>query len=306
VSLESYTFEFYALGSDCKLQLFAPSRSMAQDAAAAAEREAARIEARYSRYRDDSELSRINAVAKAGGSLSVDSETAGLIDYAYACHRKSGGLFDITSGLLRRAWNFSSDKLPDDETIATLLPRIGLEKVQWHPPTLTFTIPNMELDLGGIGKEYAADRAAALCNTFGIEHGLVDFGGDIRLIGLRPNGELWRIGVRHARSATVPMAIVDLGSGAIATSGDYERFMDVDGERYCHIVNPRTGRPAQGLRSVSVVANDCLVAGSLATTAMLKGRDGIEWLRTLGVRHVFMDEDGVVGGTEATDFMPSC
>jgi FAD:protein FMN transferase len=304
--MELYTFEFHVLGSDCTLQLFAPNRSLAQDAAVAAEREAARIEARYSRYRDDSELSRINAVAKTGGSVSVDAETAGLLDYAYACYRKSGGLFDITCGVLRRAWNFSSGKLPRDETIAALLPRIGLEKIQWCRPKLTFTMPDMELDLGGIGKEYAADRAATQCGAMGVQHGLIDFGGDIRLIGPRPCGKPWRIGIRHPRSSTVPMAVVELGSGAIATSGDYERFMEVGGQHYCHILDPRTGQPAQGLRSVSVIGDDCLVAGSLATIAMLKGRDGIDWLRALGVRHVFMDERGVIGGTETSDLTPSC
>jgi thiamine biosynthesis lipoprotein len=288
------------------LQLFAPDRTLAQDAAVAVEREAARIEARYSRYRDDSELSRINAIAKTGGSVSVDAETAGLLDYAYACFHKSDGLFDISCGLLRRAWDFSSGMLPDDEAIAALLPRIGLEKIQWYPPALTFTTSDMELDLGGMGKEYAADRAAALCGAMGIEHGLVDFGGDMRLIGPRPCGEPWHIGVRHARRSTVPMATVELLSGAIATSGDYERFMVVGGQRYCHILNPLTGRPAQGLRSVSVIADDCLVAGSLATIAMLKGSDGVDWLSTLGVRHVFMDEHGGIGGTEAIDPMLSC
>jgi FAD:protein FMN transferase len=167
-------------------------------------------------------------------------------------------------------------------------------------------MPDMELDLGGIGKEHAADRAAAQCGAMGVQHGLVDFGGDIRLIGPRPCGEPWRIGIRHPRSSTVPMAVVDLVSGAIATSGDYERFMEVGGQRYCHILDPRTGQPAQGLRSVSVIGDDCLVAGSLATIAMLKGRDGIDWLRTLGVRHVFMDERGVIGGTETSDLTPSC
>ena len=304
--MQLYTFEFYALGSDCTLQLFGEQRSLAQDAAVAAEREAARIEARYSRYRDDSELSQINAVAKAGGSVSVEAETAGLLDYAYACYRKSDGLFDITSGLLREVWNLSAGKLPRDEAIAALSPRIGLAKVEWRRPMLTFKRPGMELDLGGIGKEYAADRAAALCGAMGVRHGLVDFGGDMCLIGPRPGGEPWRIGIRHAGNSTVPMAMVDLVSGAIATSGDYERFMDVDGQRYCHILNPRTGRPAQGLRSVSVIADDCLVAGSLATIAMLKGRDGIDWLRTLGVRHVFMDERGVIGGTETSNVTPSC
>lgn len=304
--MELHTFKFYALGSDCTLQLFAPEKSRAQEAAVAAEREAARIEARYSRYRDNSELSRINAVAQTTGTVSVGAETAGLLDYAFACYRKSDGLFDVTSGLLRRAWNFSSDTLPDDHAISALLPRIGLDKIKRRDPELSFTTPGMELDFGGIGKEYAADRAADQCAAMGIEHGLVDFGGDMRLIGPRPGGEPWRVGIRHPRSPSVPMTTVELMSGALATSGDYGRFMEIGGRRYCHILNARTGWPAHGLLSVSVVANDCLVAGTLATIAMLNGRDGVGWLESLGVCHVFMDERGVVGGTEVSDVRPSC
>ena len=301
-------FEFYALGSDCSLQLFAPDQSLAHDAAVASEREIGRIEARYSRYRPESELSRINETARSGGGIDVDAETAGLIDYAYACYRKSDGLFDITSGLLRRAWDFSSGNLPRGDAIAALLPRIGLDKIGWNKPRLTFATPGMELDFGGIGKEYAADRAAGLCAAMGLRHGLVDLGGDIRLIGPRPGGGSWRIGIRHPGIPDRPMAAVDLAAGALATSGDYERFIEVEGRRYCHILNPHTGWPARGLRSVSVIGPSCLVAGSLATIAMLKGRDGVAWLRSLGVGHLFVDEDGTMGGTEAgtSELTPSC
>lgn len=292
------TFEFFALGSDCVLRLFAENDAEAQRAASAAMDEIARIEARYSRYRPDSELSRINLIAKAGGNLDVDPETAGLLDYAYAAFRKSEGLFDVTSGLLRRAWDFSSSRIPSDREIASLLTRIGLDQVVWESPRLTFKIPGMELDFGGIGKEYAADRAAGICRAMGVQCGLVDLGGDIKLLGPRPEGRPWRIGIRHPRDKSTVMTTIELVSGALATSGDYERFVEVEGQRYCHLLNPRTGWPVRGLSSVSVITEECLVAGSLATIAMLKGRDGIAWLHSLGVGYIYMDEDGNVGGTE--------
>ena len=133
------TYRFFALEADCAIRLFGDQKTLAHEAAAAAaaSNEIARIEARYSRYRSDSELSRINAAGKAGGSVEVDPETAGLIDYAYACYRKSDGTFDITSGLLRKAWDFSSGNLPSRDAIAELLPRIGLDKVGWCSPRLT-------------------------------------------------------------------------------------------------------------------------------------------------------------------------
>lgn len=299
--MDTHGFDFYALGSDCALQLITKSRALAQDAAIAVEREVGRIEARYSRYRPDSELSRINKVAASGGSVVVDAETAGLIDYAYECFRRSNGLFDITSGLLREAWNFRSVRPPTEQTISVLLPRIGLDKIEWENPRLTFTTPGMELDLGGLGKEYAADRAAEIAAAIGIEHGLLDFGGDIRVIGPRPGGEPWRIGIRHARRPDTLMTSTELRSGALATSGDYEKFIEADGRRYCHIINPHSGRPAQGLQSVTVICNECLVAGSLATTAMLMGKDGADWLRSLNVRYIAMDECGATIGTEVID-----
>jgi FAD:protein FMN transferase len=265
------TYRFFAPGSDCAIRLFAAQRTVAHEAAAAASNEIARIEARYSRYRVDSELSRINAAGAIGGSIKVDAETAGLIDYAYACYRKSDGLFDITSGLLRRALDFSSGRLPSHDAIAELLPRIGPNKVKWRPPLLTFQTAGMELDLGGVWKEYAVDRVARICAAMGVEHGLVDLGGDIRAIGSLPDGSPWKIGIRHPGKAARPIATVGLISGSLATSGDYERFVEVEEQRYCHMLNPNSGWPAQGLSSVSVISAECLVAGSLATVAMLNG-----------------------------------
>jgi thiamine biosynthesis lipoprotein len=288
------------------LQFITPFRSVAEDAALAVEREVARIEARYSRYRPDSVLSRINNIAAIGGSVDVDPETAGLIEYAYACFRKSEGLFDITSGLLRKVWNFHVRTLPTEKMIAELLPRIGLSKVEWSNPRLTFGTAGMELDLGGIGKEYAADRAAQIAGASGIDSGLVNLGGDVRVIGR--GDPPWRIGIRHPRRFDVSIVALGLPCGGLATSGDYERFVEVDGRRYCHILDPRSGWPVQGLRSATVIGDDCLVAGSLATMAMLKGYEGLAWLRSLGVRHVVIDDEGRINGTEkmTADPTPLC
>jgi hypothetical protein len=124
-----FSHSFFAMGSDCTVQLFADSPEEFETLALAAEGEVVRIERRYSRYRADSELSRINAVASRGGSVDVDAESAALIDYAKACHMKSDGAFDITSGVLRAAWDFSRACLPNQDVIDALLPRIGLDKV---------------------------------------------------------------------------------------------------------------------------------------------------------------------------------
>jgi FAD:protein FMN transferase len=248
--------------------------------------------------RGDSELARINRVAAAGGSTDIDAETAGLVAYAKACFQSSGGTFDITSGLLRQAWNFRDARLPEPAQIDALLPRIGLDKVTLSDRHLAFAQAGMELDFGGLGKEYAADRAAEVCGEREARHGFVDLGGDIRVIGPQPDGQPWRIGIRDSRDGAALAAEVALDGGALATSGDYERFIEVDGVRYCHILDPRTGWPVRGLSSVTVISERCLVAGSLATAAMLKGSQGGAWLESLGVRHIAIDDRGRRSGTE--------
>ncbi len=290
--------QFYAMASDCAVHLCGETAEYLEPVAAAAEVEVRRIETRYSRYRADSELARINAVAMTGGSIEIDAETVGLISYARACFAKSDGAFDITSGLLRTVWDFSASRLPDQESIDAVLPFIGLDKVAISDGRIYFEKAGMELDFGGIGKEYAADRAAEVCAELGARHGFIDLGGDIRVIGSQPDGLPWRIGIRHPRDADKIAAEITLSKGAIATSGDYERFMEVDGRRYCHILDPRTGWPAQGLSSVTVISDRCLVAGSLSTAAMLKGKKGAAWLQSLGVRNIVIDESGGYDGTE--------
>jgi thiamine biosynthesis lipoprotein len=294
----SLVHQFYAMGSDCAVHLYGGTAKDIERFAAAAEGEIRRIEARYSRYRSDSELARINKVAATGGVIDIDAETAGLIAYAKACFAKSDGAFDITSGRLRAVWDFSVARLPDQRSIDAALPFIGFDNLVLANHRLHFRRSGMELDFGGLGKEYAADRAAEVCAELGMRHGFIDLGGDIRVIGPQPDGLPWRIGIRHPRHADRLAAEIALPSGALATSGDYERFIEVDGRRYCHILDPKTGWPAEGLSSVTVISDRCLVAGSLSTAAMLKGRAGAAWLHGLGVRHIAIDVNGKSRGTE--------
>ncbi|THD51098.1 MAG: FAD:protein FMN transferase [Phenylobacterium sp.] len=292
------------MGSDCVVHLHGVSPSAAGPIARDAEAEVRRIEAKYSRYRPDSELSRLNAVAATGGAASIDPETRGLIAFAQACHHKSDGAFDVTSGLLRSAWDLKRARLPAQAALNELLPRIGLDKVTLSDAGVAFGSQGMELDFGGLGKEYAADRAAEICLELGVRHGFVDFGGDIRVIGPQPDGQPWLIGIRDPSDPDLLVAEVRVESGALATSGDYEHYIEVEGRRYSHILDPRTGWPSRGLSSVTVITDRCLVAGSLATSAMVKGEDGPAWLRGLGVRHILVDDRGQRAGTEPLSSRP--
>ena len=284
------------MGSPCEIQLFAPQAADAQRVADIAMADIARLEARYSRYRDDSLLSNINRVAAAGGSIEVDAETASLLDYAATCHAQSDGLFDITSGVLRKAWRFDQGRLPDPASIAALKARIGWHRLRWEAPRLSFPQAGLELDFGGIVKEYAVDRAAALCQQHGLVHGVVNLGGDIKVVGPRADGQPWRIGIKHPRSDAALQGSVELERGALASSGDYERCIVIEGVRYGHILNPHSGWPVRHLAAVSVVADFCVIAGSASTIAMLKEEQGPAWLAALGLRHLWVDVHGNSGG----------
>lgn len=284
------------MGSPCEVQFWAADQEAAEAALAAARAELVRLEHRYSRYREDSFMAEINRVAGAGGSMEMDPETAGLLDYAETCWRESDGLFDVTSGALRQAWNFKSGRLPKRKTVEPLLERVGWQRLRWTSPRLVFLQPGMELDLGGVVKEYAADRIAALARDRGVAGGMVNLGGDIRILGPRPDGGTWRIGIRHPRQAEGIWRTQAMADGGLASSGDYERCLVVDGVRYGHILNPRTGWPVRHLASVSVAAPHCLVAGSAATIALLKEEEGPAWLADLGLPHCWMDVRGGEGG----------
>ena len=282
------------MGSPCEVRVYGDD---ADEIAAAARAEVLRLEGKYSRYRDDSLATRINRSAGDSDGALVDEETARLLDYASASHAQSDGLFDITSGILRRAWNFKSGSLPTQAQIDALLPLVGWEQVRWEAPRIVLPSKGMELDFGGYVKEYAADSAAQLCRERGARHGLVDLGGDLAVVGPHPDGAPWRVGVRHPRDPARAVAALPLGWGGIASSGDYERCMIVEGVRYGHILDPRTGWPVRGLASVSVAANHCLVAGTLTTIAMLKGAAGAAWLDSIEVPCLYVTDDGQLGGS---------
>lgn len=290
--MESVGFSFQAMSSRCELRLEGPDDEVLAAAAQAAIDEVRRIERKYSRYRDDSIVSRINAAAGGAEAVSVDDETAALLDFAAQLHAFSDGLFDITSGVLRRVWDFRAQRVPSAAALAEVLPLVGWRQVQWREGRVRLPQAGMELDFGGFGKEYAADRAAALLADHGIAHGFVNLGGDLRVLGPRAGGQPWRFGIQDPRHAQGTVASVEMSTGALATSGDYERFFEQDGRRYCHILDPRTGMPVQGWRSVSVTAPTCTAAGALSTIGMLKGDAALDFLATQGATYLAVDAEG--------------
>ena len=280
-----------------EIQVWASDRARASRAARVAIADVLRIEAKYSRYRDDSVTAAINRAA-GGAPVAIDAETAALLRYADRCHQLSGGRFDLTSGVLRRAWDFRRRPplVPTDDEIAAARECVGWGRVEWDDASVRLPARGMELDFGGIGKEYAADRAAAICSDHGVAHGWVNLGGDVRVIGAQPDGSPWRIGIRHPRRDDAVIATVELREGAVATSGDYVRYFEVNGRRFCHLLDARTGLPVDHWQAASVIAPLAILAGSYATIAMLLAADAEAFLEQQHVRHLLVRADGATVG----------
>jgi FAD:protein FMN transferase len=282
--------QFQAMASPCTLQLDGQDESLMRRAANLAMAEVKRIEQKYSRYQPHSVVSRINQAA-GSAPVTVDEETSGLLAYADQLWALSDGLFDITSGVLRQGWDFRQARIPSRETLERLLPLVNWRRVERADDQVRLAQTGMELDFGGFGKEYAADRAALTLRESGMEHALVNLGGDLHALGTRGlpeiRGESWHIDIQHPRPEPAALgtsiAFLPLGRGGLATSGDYERFFIQDGRRYCHVLNPRTGMPVSALQSISVLAATTSAAGAITTIAMLKEHEATRWLDTQGI-----------------------
>jgi thiamine biosynthesis lipoprotein len=273
---------FKAMAGPCEV-LLPRTQHGARELGEVAALEAWRVEKKYSRYRKDSVLAWIHA--QRGSTVRVDEETASLIDFAQQSFEISDGLFDITSGILRRAWTFDgSDRVPDAAVVQSLLPHIGFNKLRWRSPFLT--VPDgMELDFGGIGKEYAVDRAYDQLMACSPAPFLVNFGGDLRASRPLPHGP-WKVGIERPDAVQNAAMMLDVEYGALATSGDSHRFLLKDGVRFSHVLDPRTGWPVPDApRSVTVAASSCTEAGLLSTLAMLKGARAQRFLEENAVRY---------------------
>jgi FAD:protein FMN transferase len=274
-------------------------RARAERIACAVEDEAKRIEWKFSRYREASVVSEINR--NAGRTpVAVDEETDMLVKSALELSRLTGGRFDPTVGALRRAWDFRSERVRSSGEIAALLPLVNAAAVSRRDRTVFLRCPGMELDLGGVGKEYAVDRAAEILRDEGIRAAIVNFAGDVCTIGSRADGRPWSVGVADPRDrARCRFAVRVLGDSGIATSGDYERGFVKDGVRYHHILDATTGWPARGVASATVVAGSAFRAGRFATAALLLGTSaGLTLLEeTRGVEGALITEEGAVHAT---------
>ena len=275
---------------EAKAQLEPQIKAMCEQVAG----EALRIEQTFSRYRHDNVIHKINQ----GLRVEVDAETQALFDFAQNAHDISEGLFDISSGVLRRIWNFKNlNQLPSDQQIQVHRDLVGWQKVNWAPPFIQLT-KGMEIDLGGIGKEYAVDKCRLLLSQLCQQPFLLNFGGDLCVSGPRNGDRAWITAIENPSTVMSqkqgPMTSrrqttqehLTLKQGAIATSGTARQYVVINGKQYGHILNPKTGMPVENAPlSVTAAAPSCIEAGMLSTLAMLQGEGAEAFLEEQGVKH---------------------
>lgn len=291
--LQIHRLPFEAMGSACEVVLASHTQNEAESMAKLAIDEVLRIERKYSRYTTDSIIAKINQQA-GRVALQCDDETWALFQFASQLFDKSDGLFDITSGVLRQAWDFKKPEVPTSQKLEALLPLVGWQNVVLQDQSIALPLAGMEVDLGGFGKEYAADRAVQVLKEKGVTHGYVNLAGDMRFLGPKPTGEPWMIGIQDPRVRDHVVATLPITQGGLATSGDYERYFELNGQRYCHVLNPKTGMPVSYWRSVSVTSPATVVSGCTTTMVMLKEADGLAFLQATGFDFFAIDHTGKV------------
>lgn len=256
-----------------------------------------RLEARYSRFNEQSLVSEINRSAGSGKAVEIDEEMRGLLQFCDQLHTQSEGLFDPTAGTLNSVWNLQDGRLDNPNKLPELLTSVGWKHVRIGKTGVHLENPDTRLDLGGIVKEYAVDMSVKTLRLAGFHDHIVELAGDVFASGTRSDVQPWRIGISDPSNPGEAIKSLELKDTALATSGSYQRFFTHKGKRYSHFLNPKTGEPVEGAVSASVLAETTLMAGAIATIACLKGKNGApEWLEKAGLPWLIVDEAGVLQG----------
>lgn len=279
---------FSAMASPCEVLIRSLDKNLCHSVAKLAVSETKRIESKFSRYLKNNLVYQMNH--SNGKSINIDLETFNLLEYACNLFELSDGLFDITSGVLREIWNFTPNSVPPSKNeVNKILKRIGFGQIQYDKKT--FIMPKgMQIDFGGIGKEYAVDQVSKIivekCQMPGASY-LVNFGGDLSAIKFNKNDPEWNVGVESPNNIVQAASVIRIAHGSVATSGNTKRFIEYQGKRYGHLLNPRTGYPIDGApHSITVFSDNCVLAGSFSSLAMLQGQNAEMFLENQKVKHI--------------------
>ena len=293
-SAEWYTREEAIMGTAVRVELWHDDATAARAAMSAVMDEMHRIDALMSPFKPDSELSYINRDA-AQKPVPISKEMFDLIARSIEFSKLSGGAFDITFSSVGYLYDYRAHLKPTDEQIAKALPGINYRHLQLDPKarTIHYARPGVRIDLGGIAKGHAVDNCIALLKGRGITNAIVTAGGDSRLLGDR-RGRPWNVGIRDPRRRGEVVAMLPLADIAISTSGDYERYFEEDGVRHHHIINPKTGKSATGVRSVTIIGPDSVTTEGLTKSVFVKGpKEGMRLIESLkGIDAIIIDDAG--------------
>jgi thiamine biosynthesis lipoprotein len=279
---------FDAMASPCEILIRSLDPDFCHRIAKLVVEEAKRIETKYSRYIPQNLVDQMNN--SCGQSVTIDQETFQLLEYARNLFELSDGLFDITSGVLRKIWTLTPNSTPPRKyQIERLLEKIGFDSINYSQTS--FCMPEgMQIDFGGIGKEYAVDQVTQILNTHCQQQRLsflVNFGGDLSALKFKQADPPWIVGLESANDKNQTESLISLASGSVATSGNTKRFLEYQGKLYGHLLNPKTGYPVEGApRSITVFSDNCVLAGSLSSLAMLQGNQAEDFLKSQSIRYI--------------------
>ncbi len=290
------------MGTEVTITVVAKSEAEGSAAIDAGMAEIRRFDRMMSLYKDDSEITKAN-LAAGKRPVRVSPEMIEVVEEANRISELTNGAFDVTVGPLVVLWQMrlKQGKAPSDREIANIRQRVNYKNIVINKKESTIFLkkPNMIMDFGGVAKGYAADKVAELLKKRGIENAIVALAGDIRVIGKRPDGSPWRVGVQHPREKDKALTILDLSDKYISTSGDYERYKVIKKKRYHHIIDPRTGEPSEGMQSVTLVSDRGAIGDPLTTALFILGTEqGMKIVKSLGYEAIFDDSKGDVAITD--------
>jgi len=267
-----------------------------------------RIEKLLTTFNEESETSLINRYAGMS-PVKVSRETFDLIERSLRISRITQGSFDISYGSIdKRLWNFDTNMkaLPDKETAKKMVRLINYRNIILDDENCTIFLKEkgMRIGFGGIGKGYAAERARYIMKLAGVESGIVNASGDLTTWGLQPNGNPWTIGIANPNSSNELFSYINVTNMAVATSGNYEKFVMIDGKKYSHTIDPRTGLPVSGIKSVTIITLNAEIADAMATPVMIMGiKAGMHLINQMkDIEAIVIDDNNTVYASDNIRF----
>jgi thiamine biosynthesis lipoprotein len=296
---KSYSESSILMGSSFEITVVTEGEDFAKESLAIAKKEIIRIENLISSWDQKSETSRININAGIA-AVEVSKELFDLIFRAQQISKLSSGAFDLTFAAIDKLWNFDGreSEMPNPDTLKASVFNIGYQLIELDEESLTVFLPKkgMKIGFGAIGKGYAADRAKQLLVERGVLGGIINASGDMNTWGTKPDGSSWTIGIVNPMNNKKVFSWFSLEHNAVVTSGDYEKFTQINGRRYSHIIDPRTGIPSQGIVSCTVFAGKAELADAIATAIFVMGvESGLFLIDQLpDIEAILIDDSGII------------